>query len=54
MKKAIPAVYRPSPIQVPQENFLKKSRLKSDEDSAITSLQIRWNQRKHKQSELIC
>lgn len=50
MKKAVPAVYRPSPIQVLQENFLNKSRLKPDGDSAIISLQLRWNQRKPRAS----
>lgn len=50
MKKAVPAVYRPSPSQVLQEDLLKKSRLKPDGDSAMISLQIRWNQRKPRAS----
>lgn len=40
MKKAVPAAFRP-PFQILLENFLNKSKLKSDWDSAIISLQLR-------------
>lgn len=41
MKKAVPAAFRPLSFQILQENVLNKSKLKSDWDSAIISLQLR-------------
>lgn len=48
MKKAAPAVCRPAAFQILRENFLNKSKLKPDWDSAIVSLQPRWSWKEKK------